>query len=313
MAVNGAVEVGLYFVRFVLFCTDAVNDFLAKDCPQFAGAISFYALFSFFPLVLAIITVVAFVRGSDAHQAELAQQIAQVIPVERDYIGDRVHDVVSARGPLGVVSVLGLLWAASAAFGSIRKGINAAWGIKMTRPFLMERLIDFTLVLGAGLMMVVVLFMVPIFALLRDLTDSSAPEADLASNLFWGLAAQSLSPLLSFLSFLLLYRFLPNTKVQLSDVWLGAFAGAMAFEGAKWGFVWYVNTFPVYNVVYGPIGAIMALLTWVYVSAMILLFGAHLTSRYASFPTRIREERGLKLLWTGLSRVRIRVVAMPAG
>ena len=164
-------------------------------------------------------------------------------------------------------------------------------------------------------MMVVVLFIVPIFALLRELTreltDSIAPEADLASNLFWGLAAQSLSPLLSFLSFVLLYRFLPNTKVQFGDVWLGAFAGAMAFEGAKWGFVWYVNTFPVYNVVYGPIGAIMALLTWVYVSAMILLFGAHLTSRYASFPTRIREERGLKLLWTGLSRVRIRVVAMP--
>ena len=52
-------------------------------------------------------------------------------------------------------------------------------------------------------------------------------------------------------------------------------------------------------------------MTWVYVSATILLFGAHLTSRYASFPIRIREERGLKLLWTGLARVRLRVVAMP--
>ena len=303
----------MYFVRFILFCSDAVNDFLRKNCPQFAGAISFYALFSFFPLVLAIISVTAFVRGSDADQTVLAQQIAEVIPVETDYIGDRVQDVVSARGPLGVVSVLGLLWAASAAFGAIRKGINAAWGISKTRPFLKERLIDITLVFGAGLMMIVVLFMTPIFALLRELIDSIAPEAELASDVFWGLAAQSLSTVMSFLSFVLLYRFLPNTKVQLSDVWLGALAAAVAFEGAKWGFVWYVNTFPVYNVVYGPIGAIMALLTWVYVSAMILLFGAHLTSRYASFPTRIREERGLKLLWTGLSRVRLRVVAMPAG
>ena len=303
----------MYVVRFILFCSDAVNDFLGKNCAQFAGAISFYALFSFFPLVLAIISVTAFVRGSDADRTELAQQIAEVIPVETDYIGDRVDDVVSARGPLGVVSVLGLLWAASAAFGSIRKGINSAWGIRKTRPFLRERLIDITLVLGAGLMMIVVLFLTPIFALLRELTDSVAPETELASDVFWGLAAQSLSPVLSFLSFVLLYRFLPNTKVQLSDVWLGALLAAVAFEGAKWGFVWYVNTFPVYNVVYGPIGAIMALLTWVYVSAIILLFGAHLTSRYASFPTRIREERGLKLLWTGLSRVRLRVVAMPAG
>ena len=48
---------GLYFVRFVLFCTDAVNDFLDKNCPYVAAAISFYALFSFFPLVLAIVSI----------------------------------------------------------------------------------------------------------------------------------------------------------------------------------------------------------------------------------------------------------------
>ena len=53
----------MYFVRFVLFCTDAVNDFLAKNCPYIAGAISFYALFSFFPLVLAIITAAGLING----------------------------------------------------------------------------------------------------------------------------------------------------------------------------------------------------------------------------------------------------------
>ena len=303
----------LYFVRFVLFCSDAVNDFLGKNCPQLAGGVSFFALFSFFPLILAIISVGAFVRGSDADVSQLAAKIAAVVPVETEYIGERVQDVVDARGSLGIVSVVGLLWAASAAFGAVRKGINAAWGIKKTRPFLKERLIDFTLVLGAGVLMMVVLFIAPIFTFFEEITHAIAPEAKLATSAFWSLVTRLLAPFLSFVTFLLLYRFLPNTRVRLSDVWLGALVASAAFQGATWGFLWYVKTFPVYNVVYGSVGAIMALLTWVYVSAIILLFGAHLTSRYASFPTRIREEQGLRLLWTGLSRVRLRVVAIPAG
>ena len=70
--------------------------------------------------------------------------------------------------------------------------------------------------------------------------------------------------LFSFLTFLVLYRFLPNTEVRFNDVWLGALLAALAFEGAKWAFVWYVGSFAHYNVVYGSVGAILALLTWVY-------------------------------------------------
>ena len=62
--------------------------------------------------------------------------------------------------------------------------------------------------------------------------------------------------------------------------------------------------------VYGPLGAMMALLTWVYVSAIILLFGALATSRYAKFANDLGGEvQGFKLLWLGLTRVRLRVVA----
>ena len=302
----------MYFVRFVLFCTDAVNDFLNRNCPYVAAAIAFYALFSLFPLFLALISVAAFLLGSDAQQTRVASEIAKVlpdvIPVSADQIGETVQGVVRARAITGVASVLGLLWASSAAFGAIRKGINNAWGIRRTRPFLKERLMDFALVMGAGLMMLVVLFAAPIFAFFREVTEALAPEADIATDLIWGLLAKLLTPLLSFLTFLMLYRFLPNTRVRFKDVWMVALVASLAFEGAKWGFVWYVTTFPVYNAVYGPVGAIMALLTWVYVSAIIMLFGALITSRYTAYADRVRDQRGLKLIWTGLSRVRLRVV-----
>ncbi len=301
----------MYFVRFVLFCTDVVNDFLSKNCPYVAAAISFYSLFSFFPLVLAIISIYGFVLGPQAEGSELAQDIAEVVPVSTEFVSSTVRGVVSARTITGIASVIALLWASSAAFAAMRKGINAAWGITRTRPFLRERLMDFALVLSGGALMIVILFLTPIFAFLREITDAVAPEADVASDFFWGLTSQTLTPILTFVTFLAMYRYLPYTKVTLSVVWIGALPAALAFEGAKWGFIWYVKTFPIYNIVYGSVGAVMALLTWVYVSAIILLFGALVTSRYASYAAQEREVHGLRLVRAGLSRVRLRVVAAP--
>jgi len=213
--------------------------------------------------------------NSPEKQTELARDIASVIPVETEFIARTVEGVVSARAITGIAAILGLLWAASAAFGAVRKGINAAWGIKKTRPFLRERLMDFTLVLGAGLLVMSLLLATPAITLAHDTIELLAP----------------------------------NTKVTLADVWIGALFASAAFEGANWGFVLYVKSVPIYGAVYGPIGAIMALLTWVYVSAIILLFGAHITSRYAAYAERVRDKQGLKLVWTGISRVRLRVVA----
>lgn len=300
----------MYFVRFILFCADAVNDFLGKNCPYVAGAIAFYTLFSLFPLVLAIISVWGFLIGPDIEHTQLATDIAEVIPVSTEFIGETMNGVASARAITGTASVLGLLWASSAAFGAIRKGINNAWGIRRPRPFLEERLIDFGLVLGAGLMMVLLLFTTPILSSVQEVAGYLAPDVDV--DFLFELVSRVVSPVLSFVTFLVLYRFLPNTKVRISDVWLGALVASIAFDGAKWGFLFYIRTFPVYNVVYGSVGAVMALLTWVYVSAIILLFGALATSRYQAFSAKAgRDVQGIRLLWTGLSRVRLRVVASP--
>lgn len=300
----------MYFVRFVLFCTDVVNDFLSKNCPYVAGAISFYMLFSMFPLLLALISITGFILPTgSADQARLAKDIGDNIPISTELVSSTLEGVVSARRLTGIASILGLLWAATAAFGAIRKGINAAWGIKKTRPFLRERLIDLSLVLGAGVVLLLLLVVAPALSFFEEITDYVAPDADLVSQFILDLVARIVTPVLYFLSFLILYRYMPNAKVTFGDVWLGALGASIAFVGAMWGFVWYVKTFPVYNVVYGSVGAIMALLTWVYVSAIILLFGALVTSRYATYTRRAKDTRGVRIIWTGLSRVRLRVVA----
>ena len=108
----------MYFVRLVLFCADAVNDFLGKNCPYMAAAMAFYTLFSLFPLVLAIISIWGFLLGPEVEQTEFARRVGEVIPVSAAFIGETVHGVASARAITGVASILGLLWASSAAFST---------------------------------------------------------------------------------------------------------------------------------------------------------------------------------------------------
>ena len=299
------------FVRFIMFCTDAVKQFLSRNCPHTAGAISFYTLFSMFPLFLAITIGLTYVFGPRTPQEEidLAERIAEAIPVSHGFVSETIQDVTSARDEIAIVSVIGLLWAATAMFGALRKGINAAWGIQRTRPFLKERLIDFGLVLGAGVLLLLVLFSATAFGVLRQITAEVAPESGVFSGLLWGLLPRLLSPVLTFLTFLVLYRFLPNTEVKTRDVWPWALLASLALDGVNLGFVWYVSTFPHYNLLYGSVGAVLALLTWVYLAAIIVLFGALICSRYCAYVANIEtEDKSWRLLWSGFSRVRLRVV-----
>ena len=298
----------MYLIRFTLLCIDMVNDFLSKNCPYVAGAIAFYMLFSMFPLILATISIWGFFLGPDADQVELAEQVAEVIPISSGFVAQTVSGVASAKIITGIVSVLGLMWASSAAFGAIRKGINIAWGIQKTRPFIKERLIDMALAAAAGILMVMLLFVAPTASSIHKALVVVFP--DISFEFLSRVISQAVSPILSFSTFMVLYRYMPNTEVRLSDVWLGAVFSCLAFEGAKWGFLQYVNTYSVHNVLYGSVGAVMALLGWVYISAIVLLFGALLTSRYARITKGVSfGVRGHRLMWTGLTRVRLRVVA----
>lgn len=295
-------------VRLAMLCTDMVNDFLTKNCPYVAGAIAFYSLFSMFPLVLAIISVWGFFLGAESDRAALAEQVSQVIPVSTDFIGENMKSVARGKPITSLAAFVGLLWASCAVFGAIRKGINNAWGITKPKPFLRERLIDFGLVAGAGLLMPSLLYVAPMIGRLERLVKFVFPAVEF--ELMARIIAEAASPLIAFSVFLVLYRYMPNAKVGFGDVWLGALAASLAFNAAKWGFLLYLDTFPVYNVLYGGVGVTIALMTWVYVSALILLFGALATS----WLTRFRREaddgeaRVWKLMWMGLSRVRLKAV-----
>lgn len=289
-------------IGIINFLYEAVSDFLSKNCVFMAAAISFYALFSMFPLGLAVISVTGFIIGPDNDRTALAIQMAEVLPVSSELIGSTMEGIVNARTITGIASFLGLIWASSAAFGAIRKGINTAWGETRPRPFLRERLIDIGLVFGAGLLVLIILFTAPVIAIVTDLFEYFDPDGDLQIDFILGLVARLVSPILAFISILILYSWMPNVKVRMQYVIPGALIATVGFITGQWVFIWVISTFSPYNAVYGSVGALLALQAWLYVSAIILLFGAQLTSMFHKYGLQENEKSSFDKILLFLKR-----------
>lgn len=284
------------FWQFVLICTRLTNEFLAKNGPHLSAGVTYYFLFSLLPLTLAVSAILGyFARGTDLQGTLIVTVITSFVPVSKDAAAEQL-EIISRSSPItGIVGIIGLLWISTTVFGSIRKGINAVWGISKPRPFFHERFIDISITTGAGILLLAPLVLTVTIGLLSGLGENAT------SSTFFQTTVRTivtyLSPAASILVFMILYRYLPNTKVTFREVWPGSLMAALAFEAAKWGFLWYTSSFPVlYNVFYGPLGALIALLIWVFISANILFYGALVTSRYSKYLSMKAEEKSLQLL-----------------
>lgn len=297
-----------YFAKFIAFCASNFNEFLDKNGPYMAAAIAFYALFSMFPLMLALVTVFGFFLGIENFNQRLVDALVTQVPVLRESGGvilQVLEDISSRRVVSSVLAVLGLLWISTGVFGSVRKSVNGIWGIKRTRPFVQERLMDFALLFGASSILFASLYTTAFLGFIQQNRSYIILGAEASGPVLSRAIATAVPPLLSFGAFFIIYWWLPNIKVRVRDVLPTALAGAVAFELAKFSFVFYLQHVGGPNSVYGAVGAVIVLMAWVYVSSIILLAGAQLTARYTGWLARHEQHMRNTLLSRNLERVRL--------
>jgi membrane protein len=249
-----------------------------------AAAISYYAFFSLFPLLIFMVSIFGIFLESSSLQKDLIDKVLEFLPLTSDKGRNEVRDAIGAIAgisiPLSMVGLLGLAWSASAMFGAIRTSLNVAWNIRTSRHFVKQKLLDLGMMAGVG---VFFLLSIGTTALLRTAQEAS-PDilGPLSSDtaLFWRATPHLMPAIFSFGAFIVLYRFVPSAPIKIGDVWAGALIATVFFEIIKNGFSFYVANFGRYDVVYGSLGAVVALLFWLYLSAVVLLFGAEVASEY---------------------------------
>lgn len=250
-----------------------------NGCFGTAKGAAYSALLCFFPLLTATATVLVQVRA-EAVSALLYRALARVVPPGTEELVLENFRVRGAKpAALLVAATLVSVWAASRIMTSLMEGFQATYHIPRGRPFLRNQGMAILLVLATALPVVVALWLV----LFGNRAEEAAMRwlgllpagAELAT---WvKIAASAARYLVAFGATVAvlatLYWLGPNRAQSWGKVWAGAVVATVLCLVSTMGFAWYVRNVAGYNVLYGSIGAAIALVVWMYVLAAITLIG----------------------------------------
>lgn len=280
-----ALHLGWWRADLKLLAKRTVREFTDDHCPQLAASMSYYVLFSLFPLTILVVSIAGLLLTDDALRERALDALIDVLPpgAGREDLESLIEPIASGRSALGVFSVLGLLWGATGMMSALRHSLDTAWDLEYRRPFVRGKLVDLGLIVGVGGLLALSIGTTALLQVGRDvsttLSDALGPfgeGAHLLVNIFAVLAPY----VLSVITFTVIYKVVPSLKTRVRDVIAGALVAGALFELLKHGFAFYLRNFSNYDAVYGSLGATIALLFFVYLAACVLLLGAEIASEW---------------------------------
>ena len=263
----------------------------ADDATHMAAGVAFYAFFSLFPLLLGLTAVLSLFTASETVQSDLTDFASDYLPGSKELITYNLDVVSRLRGALGIFALLGLLWSGSAVFGAITRAVNRAWDVARDRPIYVGKPRQLLMALGVGILFFLSLGAASFGQVAQELAELEVTGVGFLFDTVGRFLLQGISFLLTLCIFLLIYKFVPNTKTYWRFIWPGAIVAAVLFELTKGLFLTYVDRFANFEHVYGSLAPVIGLLLWVYVSSLILILGAEISSEYGRL--RRNVDRGV--------------------
>lgn len=258
-----------------------VFEFYNSDNLTHAAAVAYYALLSLFPVALLALGILGSVTADDETRATVLTFILQYFPRQFDFITTQLDAFRANRLTFGVAGTLTLVWGALGVFGAVSTAINHAWGVQKRRSYWRHNLFSFLMLLVAGLLLLLALVLVSASKVVGAGWFAAVLARFPGLQVLRGFTVTQAPTLLFILVVGFVYYFVPNVRVRFRDVWVGAVVTGLLWKGALEGLSWYMRDMTRFTQVNGSVAAVVVFLVWVYVQAVILLYGAELTAAYA--------------------------------
>jgi membrane protein len=257
----------------------ALHQFHENDLFTSSAAMSYFGLMALFPALLLMFAI----SNKLAAGSQLLTHAVDVYPGSSKFLRDTIEAFSDIGAGAVITCVILVFWAGSWVFAVIERALNRIWGAT-SRTFLHGRALTVGMVGLVGLLLATSVFVTSVLVALREMAGRFSPRQierytllASAGSAFWQILYAAVSYLVTVVLFVLIYRFMPKANVTLRDTLPGAFLAGVLWEIAKYIFATSLHYFH-YDQVYGSVGAVVAVLTWSYVSSLILLFGAQLTA-----------------------------------
>jgi YihY family inner membrane protein len=262
-------------VRAVL--RDSLVNFFRENSLTISASIAYYSLLALFPLLLLLLGV----SGMFIRRFELSGRLALVLehylPVKADFIMRELVGISRAYGRVSILSFLLLLWSSSGVFLPIERALNRAWEVEKQRSWWRRRLLALEMAGIFGFLALLSTLLVGTrrytHAWLRTWVASSVlPLVEFSYRALFVAATFGITLCM----FLVVFERLPNRPMSFRQAFPGALLTALFWQAAR-GLFTHLLPFFNYRQVYGSIGLAVALMTWVYISSAIMLFGAQVS------------------------------------
>ena len=254
-----------------------MREFTGDQCPDLAAGLTYYAIFSMFPALLALVSLLGIFGQAEKTTAALLEIVQGVAPGQAvEMIRDPIQELTTSPAA-GFTLIIGLataIWSASGYVTAFGRAMNRIYEIDEGRGFVKLR----------GTMLAVTVASLIIVALLAAMLVISGPVAEAVGNVLglggvaltvWNIAKWPVIVALVIVVIAILYYATPNVR-QPKFRWmsLGSLIALLVFVVASVGFGFYVGNFSNYNKTYGAIGGVIVMLLWLWILNMSLLFGA---------------------------------------
>ncbi len=276
-----------YLKSGFLLLKDAFSEFLKDRASIYAAGLAYYTIFSIAPLIVFVVTIAGFFIDRSLAREQVTLQLQYLVGEDLagfiDQATTALRDQATSRTAT-IVSVVGLLIGATGIFRHLTTALNLIWGITDVQPksrqdwllLIRYRTIPFLMVFGLGFLLIAAVAVQAIVAAVQARFEVLFPAA---GALFPPLS-RLLIPLLTFATFMFVFKALPYAHVRWRDAAVGGAVTTILFligRAILSLFLSFSNT----GSIYGTAGALIILLFWVYYSAQILLYGAEFTWLYA--------------------------------
>jgi membrane protein len=254
------------------------HQFHENDLFTPAAAMSYFGLLTLFPALLVMLVIGnRFAAGSEA-----LTHIVEIYPGSREFLRATIKSLKDIGWGGLVSAAVVTLWAGSWVFAVIERALNRIWGTR-PRAFLHGRALTLGMIGAVGVLLIVSVFLTSILVGIQDLIGqlplrvvNRSAWLTLVGNAFWQTLFAIAGALITIALFALVYRLVPNGRVTLRDTLPSAIIAGLLWEAGKYVFASSLQYFH-YDEIYGSVGAVVAVLTWSYMSSLILMFGAQLS------------------------------------
>jgi membrane protein len=271
---------------FLHILKTAIKAWWAKDPFRQSAIISYYAIFALPGLFLVILALAGYFFGKDAVNNQVVERFSDLLGVDT---AEQIQSIILQSSAsknsffAAVIGIFIMIVGATSVFAQFQKSLNIIWNVQVDKSkssileFLKVRLFSFGIIVTISFLLIISLIISALLSAFGNWLSGHFPDSLLV-------LIQIINFFISFIIvtvlFALMYKFLPDTKIKWTHVWIGSIVTTLLFELGKYGLGLYFGKANP-GLGYGAASSIILIMLWVSYTSMIVFYGAEFTKAYA--------------------------------